>query len=854
MQKFTTSVLLAYSAENEAQIQQISNDLDAVLDFKYAKIERDQEESLTALCKGFDGPVLLFITDNFLRSTKCMQDGLKMLNEHKDQLLPVVMPGFRIQEDGSTEEVETSFERVSDIIQYINFWQDRYLDLRRQKREDASLSTPGFEEHLKVVRSISGEAGEYLRLLRSMEHLELSEFQKNRYEFLFEFLDAEIIGEQLHDLPEFGSSAEPEVEEEVEDEATAPSEAAFESAIEAAPAEDEDEEPPVDLTSIPGMGMLTPSPEAEAPAPEVEEEPVAFELTGQPDEASHITPELSEEQEDEDEEDDELELAEVEIPATKEIEAPEEDSTNEAALNHLVEKAWRMADGGDLATAATLLSAGLDEYPQSETLQYNYALLLAQQDEISGAKQVIDDLLTRNPQHEQGLYLAAELADIEGKSGLAQKYLTRLVRLNDQGAEVWYKLGVLSLEKDPPKYKQAERYLKEAVKRDECPAEAHYELGLLYSNHFGKPKKALKHFQRVREAQPDHAFVNYDIALLLHQKGKQKKALEAYEQAVAINPEIKTPENDAAFALSDQAVERKQEQHTLQALKDNVERLEALIQQRDEQQEQPAPKKLGSSKTVLITGATSGIGRATAEKYAANGYRLIITGRRQERLEELQSAWEEAYGIEVHTLNFDVRDAAAVEATIAALPEEWFDIDILINNAGKAKGFDPIHEGQLEHWEEMIDTNLKGLLYLTRTVSPRMVARGTGHIINVASTAGKEVYPNGNVYCATKHAVDALTKAMRLDLHQHGVRVSQVAPAHVEETEFALVRFDGDAERAKIYNDFKPLTSSDVAETIYFISQQPAHVNILDVVLQGTQQANSTTIDRSGRERYEEEE
>ena len=177
-----------------------------------------------------------------------------------------------------------------------------------------------------------------------------------------------------------------------------------------------------------------------------------------------------------------------------------------------------------------------------------------------------------------------------------------------------------------------------------------------------------------------------------------------------------------------------------------------------------------------------------------------------------------------------------------------------MNNAGKAKGFDPIHEGHLEHWDEMIDTNIKGLLYLTRAVTPGMVARRQGHVINVASTAGKEVYPKGNVYCATKFAVDALTKSMRLDLHRHDIRVSQVAPAHVEETEFALVRFDGDQEKANIYEGFQPLTSRDVAETVFFIAQQPAHVNILDVVLQGTQQASSTVIDRSGRDKYQEEE
>ena len=193
-----------------------------------------------------------------------------------------------------------------------------------------------------------------------------------------------------------------------------------------------------------------------------------------------------------------------------------------------------------------------------------------------------------------------------------------------------------------------------------------------------------------------------------------------------------------------------------------------------------------------------------------------------------------------------------MQQAVDQLPEAWQQIDVLVNNAGKAKGLDLIHEGELAHWEEMIDTNIKGLLYLTRAISPLMVARGQGHIINVCSTAGKEVYQRGNVYSATKFAVEALTKSMRLDLHDKGVRVGQVSPAHVEETEFALVRFDGDSERAeKVYDNFKPLSASDVAEAIYFIASQPAYVNILDVTMQSIQQASSNHIDRSGRAKYE---
>ncbi|MBT8190015.1 MAG: SDR family NAD(P)-dependent oxidoreductase [Bacteroidia bacterium] len=253
------------------------------------------------------------------------------------------------------------------------------------------------------------------------------------------------------------------------------------------------------------------------------------------------------------------------------------------------------------------------------------------------------------------------------------------------------------------------------------------------------------------------------------------------------------------------------------------------------------------SRIAFITGASSGIGKSTAAIFAKHGYNLVITGRRKAKLEELANKLRSKYAIQVKFLVFDIRNKKEVKKAWQSLKSKWTHIDILINNAGLAKGFDPIHKGHFIHWDQMIDTNIKGLLYITRLVSEQMVERGKGHIINVASTAGKEVYPSGNVYCASKHAVDALTKAMRIDLYKHGIRVGQVAPGHVESTEFALVRFDGDEERARIYDDFVPLNSKDVAKIIYFMASQPKHVNIQDILVLGSQQASNIFIDRSGR-------
>ncbi len=252
---------------------------------------------------------------------------------------------------------------------------------------------------------------------------------------------------------------------------------------------------------------------------------------------------------------------------------------------------------------------------------------------------------------------------------------------------------------------------------------------------------------------------------------------------------------------------------------------------------------------VMITGATAGIGLATAHEFARHGHHLVLTGRRKDRLAELCSVLIDKYGIHAHGLCFDIRDYKACDAAVGGLPDAWRAPDVLINNAGLASGLHAIHEGLIDDWEAMIDTNVKGLLYMTRLISPAMVGRRHGHIINVCSVAGHDVYPKGNVYCASKFAVDALTRAMRLDLYKHGIRVSQISPGHVEETEFSLVRFHGDTVRAKIYDDFQPLKAPDVAAAIYFIASQPPHVNIQDIVMYGTQQASVNFIDRSGRAR-----
>jgi len=249
-------------------------------------------------------------------------------------------------------------------------------------------------------------------------------------------------------------------------------------------------------------------------------------------------------------------------------------------------------------------------------------------------------------------------------------------------------------------------------------------------------------------------------------------------------------------------------------------------------------------KIVFVTGASSGIGRSCARAFAAQKAGILVCARRDERLAKLADELKKEFGVPAHHFPLDVRSRSAVEKAVAAVPEEWRRIDILVNNAGLSRGLDKLHQGLPEDWEEMIDANVKGLLYVTRAVLPGMVERGRGHIINIGSVAGHEVYPGGNVYCATKFAVRALSRGLRLDLSGTPIRVSEVSPGMVE-TEFSLVRFHGDGARAdKVYQGLEPLTPDDIAEAVVWCATRPAHVNVSEIVVMPTAQASTTLVYR----------
>lgn len=249
--------------------------------------------------------------------------------------------------------------------------------------------------------------------------------------------------------------------------------------------------------------------------------------------------------------------------------------------------------------------------------------------------------------------------------------------------------------------------------------------------------------------------------------------------------------------------------------------------------------------TILITGATSGFGEAIAERFASEGWNLIVTGRRTDRLEEKAKNWKEAYQVDVLPLAFDVREKGEVARAVKTIESHNHSIDVLVNNAGLAVGRDLIHEGELDDWDRMIDTNVKGLLYMTRAIAPLMVNQGRGHIVNIGSTAGKETYEAGNVYCATKHAVNSLSQAMRIDLLKHGIKVTQISPGAAE-TEFSEVRYKGDTNTAKhVYDGYQPMQAADIADVAWYAVNLPPHLCLNDIVMTSLAQANSFYLHRN---------
>ncbi len=1030
-------IIIAYCDENENAAKEIASNLRGS-GFSFDLVacgEKSGRENLKQKIGITDHKVLLLISDNFLKSIKCMEGGLSYLQKiiNSGQTLPVIIDGqYPNAARNGMMSVPTKFERVSSVIKYMNFWQDEYLELRKQKKSISADEEEVYSDNLKTVRSISSEIGEVLRFMRESYYCDYDAFKASKHLLFFQKFStednyknfaantADIVAEPITTpsiAPVQGTTLEANAISDEVPSSNIPQEVMVET---------NPEEPILD-TAEPKLAAVIEDDQVDSLVEEILEEEgvnqkvveeannttipddsIDTELLAQelalnlPDTGISVSQtesspvdtaleDLSSQRTEENEKIMQNGLEMLGVGATtaaatgigknlSENKNIVERQDTEMKESDLLRTSHEMIQNGKIEQGLNLLQTNLEAKNNWIAARYQYAVFLAQYtNNFKEASKQLEEILTNDPKNLPANFFLGELSEAQGNFLSAKNYYEKVEAINPNFPNLHHKLGMLLSRRYKNKSEAAAIYLEKAFENNPGDIDALYQLGVVQSENLSLPNEAIGNFEKVLALQPNHPFVNYDLALVYFRSGERAKALKQYNIACEINPELKTPDNDLAFALSEpskeiveteiiteeiaeettpleeetlneesailagasaailsagvmteeelelenflsnESLEEMNPDYTLEVVEEitptveeeeQVVPLSTLVKEEiaeesitndlnEEALEAEFDAEIGAlgaaglgiaagakvngvdhdlvgklevvdlpeetipstiteleteikvdpptGKVVMITGATSGIGKATAELFAEHGYDLVLTGRRFSRLFKLKEELEAKHTGKIRLLPFDVTSAAAVTSAIKELDDAWKNIDILINNAGLALGFEPIHEGDLEDWDTMIDTNVKGLLYMTRAVAPYMVKNRKGHIINISSIAGKEVYPNGGVYCATKHAVEALTKAMRIDLHKHNIRVSQIAPGHVEETEFAKVRFHGDEERAKIYEDFVPVNSRDIADSIYFLATRPAHVNIQDIFIMGTQQASATITDRSGR-------
>ncbi len=881
---------LAYSQINSDTASDISKELQ-VIGFDINPIVIDAPDILSPLSilSVSKNPILLLISDNFLTSEKCMHGASKLFNYFNipKEMQTIVIDG--VDKDGKAHT--TRFDRISDVIRYMNHWQEIYLNLEEKNENDELEHSDSIER----ARDISNSIGDLMSFLRGSPYIRIEEERNQDFETLKsaygnpkalfvkadknENLSTEAINnlEEANELLTNEDKPEASPNNEVlnpnydtnlylqdleEDDLALLDKIAAQRKMDDKKLDDhpygdlikldddiKTDNPPDKLSdSIKHFDTLfedSVKEEKHKPREEEIEEDTHITLNGdQPyqDEQVHSIENPHDDTSLEDvftDKDLDIETGIADLDSLDQTSTDFEDEFVQPQESYETESdpisiVHQLLTENKIDECIAYLETALRKYPYNLDLQYQYAQILAKnKGNYLIASNYLENILNNDRRYVPAYYLLAEIAENHKDFLLAKSYYEKVISLEPDYDGVQYRIGKIIKEEFKQQDQLALKYFKRAFKQDPKNIDAKYAYAeLLYK--FGDTKKSIKILRNVMKEMPLFSMAPLQLAKIYFEQGDKEKSLSLYEHAIKLNPDLDTDENTNLFYSSISLTHTEDKN---------------VFKQYDSDRKRKADlgKRSKIDKTVLITGATSGIGKATATLFAKEGYRVIITGRRKSRLKELKKYFQRNYDASVQHLTFDVREKDALRKKLGSLEGAWSQIDILINNAGLALGKDVINKGKLEHWETMIDTNIKGLLFMTRAISPSMVKRKRGHIINVCSTAGKEVYTNGNVYCATKHAVDALTKAMRLDLYTHNIRVGQVSPAMVESTEFAKVRFEGNKEKANIYSDFNPLKSSDVAESIYFMATRPPHINIQDIVLLGTQQANSTNVNRIGR-------
>jgi len=853
------TMIVAYCSDNSLDALGFISQLESKgLGVRAIELDTYTDKGPINTLKDFRQPIYLIISDNFLRSYECMKDGKSLLSEFyiPQELRPIILRGTYNLDKGPTQYVDTKFERVGDVIAYMNYWQEIYLQLKEESKL-SGVKSKKLVEHKKIANEI----GDFLGILRTSPYLDFEEESKNGFQTILDRFG--ILPTMVTSLPNDEKATDDALdqtkldkleearqlleEEEMEDRkrqlelikeanlvdkviAYKEKNSIFKNGSHNNDPEEDDmatlDRMADEIEQQQKISRLKPYEEL------IKEDQKMMEMLENDNEVAEANDILDSEENPEEMIDVETGITDVENQdkPTTDFEdffhQPKESIETEKDSIHNIKQ---LVKDNKIELALEELKKLIQSNPNNLDLQHRFAkIMVNNKGDHYKATQILEQILEQDSEYVKAYYLLAQIAENHQDFLLAKSYYEKVINLDKKFPNIHFKIGSILRTHFPEQEKAAAKYFKKAIALDPRSSEAYYQLGLIKAQQDGKYKKAIKKFRKCLKIKPLHPMASFEIAKLYAAAGKAEKAKSIYKSAVKNNAELDKPEFRNELGL-----QKKKKDSDIFDIINEEQKIVRNNNQLDE--------------TVLITGATSGIGKATAILFAQKGYRLILTGRRTDRLESLKKELRNSYDIEVKTLQFDVRDLSEGKKMLTSLPKAWSNIDILINNAGLALGLSPIQEGNIDNWETMIDTNIKGLLYMTRAIAPSMVKRKSGHIINICSTAGKEVYPNGNVYCATKHAVDALTKAMRVDLYKHNIKVSQISPAHVEETEFSLVRFDGDEDKSKIYDDFNPLKATDVADAIFYIINRPAHVNIQDVIMMGTQQANSNHINRIGR-------
>lgn len=743
--------ILVYHSHDKSPVQDFSEKVSRIgISFVHlSEISGQATNTISTKLLTLDGPLILFLSDVFLKDISCVSGLLTALKEKQEKHHPILIITLKNSHRNPNAIEYLRFQKVAEVLHYVRYWQDHYLQLRQNNIKAANKDL--LEPIIRNVYQISRDIDQLIEWIKEHGYFSGELFEANDYELFFQKCGYDTLYRRYQEMALFDEN-DKEVESKVikmlEEKMRAEQKPAF---VETDPFE----------------------------LPELKTEP-----TLHTEEVSNQNPLLQK-------------LNEYKNTIQPPSPVPSSNTEQLPTMN---------PSEPEISKPIPMESNNGISYSNDDLL-IQAATLVDQDSEFNQVISLIEQVLRKDPKNFQAFYLLGRLAARNHELQLTKNYFEKAIEYHPGHLPSILGLYQCLMQMDAPDYKKLHSLLKLAKKAHPDQIDLLIALANVKKELGKSSKKIKKILKTVLLLQPSNEVANQLLASLHFAKGDTLKALEHHRST-------QKPKHS-----------KKLEQET--SIKSSEKYLQPV---------------------ALITGASSGIGREIALKLSKEGFHLILISRREQKLLEVIEKIRDRSpkSIVTHAI-CDIRNPESIEEFIKNLPQEFRQIDILVNNAGLAKGFAPIQEGSFDHWNQMIDTNLRGLLYMTRLIVPGMVERRKGHIINIGSIAGKEVYPSGNVYCATKSAVDALTRAMRIDLYQYGIKVSQIAPGHVEDTEFAEVRFDGDKERAAIYKDFSPLKSEDIANAVHYVLTQPPHINVQDLVLLCTQQAGATYINRSGR-------